>query len=289
MDWYPESGETPLFRGVAAFAAGRAPRVAGKRWFRDEQGRDISAELSGWPPAPKQEKRSEKAAKAGRSLGILGKATAVVVAGTVELLSPGGGSNVNFKGRDGAEPTDPALEVEDFPVLWGAAGSTARTAPFQLDPDRRPDVHYRTDLQLTDLRLLVLGSASVQLPAEVVWDLPLAEVAGAAQHAFSTHGADVTVTFADGSWVRLDVGDKGSAAKVVAVLSGQTEPVTLNPAQQAAVDSWSSALPKPVEFVVNAVDAAAGIVSVEAKARHGKAVVSAGSITLDAEGKPVRG
>ncbi|WP_194924480.1 hypothetical protein [Catenulispora pinisilvae] len=289
MDWYPESGETPLFRGVASFASGRAPMVAGKRWFRDDQGRDISAELVGWPPAPAHEKKGEKAAKAGRGLGILGKATAVVVAGTVELLSPGGGSNVNVKGPDGAHPTDPALEVEDFPVLWAAAGSTARTAPYQLDPDRRPDRSYRTDLQLTDQRLLVLGSASVQLPAEVVWDLPLDRVAGAVQHAFATHGADVTVTFTDGSWVRLDLGSKGSAAKVVAVLSGATEPVALNPAQQAAVDSWSSALPKPVEFVVNSVDAAAGIVSVEAKAHVGKKVVNAGSITLDAAGKPVLG
>jgi hypothetical protein len=288
MDWYPESGETPLFRGVAKFASGRAPKVAGKRWFRDDQGRDISAEIPGWPPAPSYEAKDGKAAKTGRGLGILGKATAVVVAGTVELLSPGGGSHVTIKGSDGAQPSDPALEVEDFPVLVAAPGSTAGTAPFLLDPDRRPDVHYRTDLQLTDQRLVVLGSASVQRPAEVLWSLPLSQVAGARQHAFATHGADVTVAFTDGSWIRLDLGSTGSAAKVVAILSGQTEPVALNPAQQAAVDSWSSALPQPVEFVVTAVDAAAGIVLVEAKAQVRKALVSAGSITLDAEGKPVR-
>lgn len=287
MDWYPEPGETPLFRDVAVFAEGRAPKVRDKRWFRDDQGRDISAELPGWPQLPTPEKKGDKAAKAGRALGILGKATAVVVAGTVELLSPSGGSNINFKGPDGAEPADPALEVEDFPVMCAAAGSTARSAPFQLDPERRPNRSYRTDLQLTDRRLLVLGSASVQQPAEVLWDLPLEQVAGARQHAFSTFGADVTVTFADGSWVRLDLLSKGSAAKVVAILNGQTEPVVLNAAQQAAVDSWSSALPKPVEFVVNSVDAAAGIVSVEAKAHVGKKVVNAGSITLDAAGKPV--
>lgn len=289
MDWYPEAGETPLFRDVATFAEGRAPKVRDKRWFRDDQGRDISAELPGWPQLPTPEKKGDKAAKAGRTLGILGKATAVVVAGTVELLSPGGGSTINIKGPDGAEPTDPALEIEDFPVMWAAPGTIARTAPYQLDPHRRPNRSYRTDLQLTDRRLLVLGSASVQQPAEVLWDLPLSQVAGAKQHAYSTFNADVTVTFTDGSWVRLDLRSRGSAAKVVAILSGQTEPVVLNPAQQAAVDSWSSALPKPVDFVVTAVDAAAGIVSVEAKAHVGQKVVNAGSITLDAEGKPVRG
>src|SRR5438477_12843242 len=105
MDWYPESGETPLLRDVALFAEGRAPKVRDKRWFRDDQGRDISAELPGWPPLPTPQKKGDKAAKASRSLGILGKATAVVVAGTVELLSGSGGSNINFKGPDGAEPT----------------------------------------------------------------------------------------------------------------------------------------------------------------------------------------
>lgn len=287
MDWYPESGETPLFRGAAVFASGRAPKVADKRWFRDDQGRDISAALPGWPPAPTYEAKDGKAAKAGRGLGFLGKATAVVIAGTVEMLSPAGGSNINIKGSDGAQPTDPGLEVEDFPVMVAAAGSTASTAPFQLDPDRRPDSRYRTDLQLTDQRLVVLGSASAERPAEVLWSLPLSQVAGARQHAFSTHGADVSVVFADGSWIRLDLGSSGSAAKVVAVLSGQTEPVLLNPAQQATVDQFTQALPKPVELVVTAVDAAAGIVSIEVKAPMRNEMKSRGSITLDAAGKPV--
>lgn len=286
MDWYPDSGETPLFRGVAVFASGRAPKVADKRWFRDDQGRDISAELPGWPPAPVYEAKDSKAAKTGRGLGILGKVTAVVAVGTVELLSSGG-SNINIKGSDGARPEDPALEVEDFPVMVAAAGSTASTAPFQLDPDRRPDKHYWTDLQLTDQRLVVLGSASVQRPAEVLWSLPLSQVAGARHHAFSSHGGDVTVVFADGSWIRLDLGSKGSAAKVVAVLSGETEPVLLNAAQQATVDKFTQALPKPVELVVTSVDAAAGVVSIEVKAPMRDVMKSRASITLDAAGKPV--
>src|SRR3954470_3738065 len=143
MDWYPESGETPLFRGGASFASGRAPQVAGKRWFRDDQGRDIGNSLPGWPPAPVHEKKGEKAAKAGKSLGFLGKATAAVVGGAVELLGNSGGSMTTIKGPDGSTPDDPALEVEDFPVLFAPFGTVAGTVPWQLDPDRRPP-NYRT-------------------------------------------------------------------------------------------------------------------------------------------------
>jgi hypothetical protein len=290
MDWYPESGETPLFRGVASFATGRAPKVAGKRWFRDDQGRDIGDRIPGWPPVPVPEKRSDKAVKAGKSLGFLAKATAVVVAGTVELLSPSGGSVVNIKGPDGAEPTDPALEVEDFPVLWAPAGALAATVPWQLDPDRRPR-GYRTDLQLTDQRLLVLGSGDVTRPAEVLWQTQLAQVAGARLHAFSTHGADVTVTFADGSWIRLDLGTKGSAAKVVSVLNGETEPVRLTEAQQAWAVKYTERMKGTIETVATPVPGAApGTLSIEIIVhRDAEHFLKVGPVTVDADGKPVIG
>ena len=290
MDWYPESGETPLFRGPASFASGRAPKVAGKRWFRDDQGRDIGAELPGWPPVPEAEKRGDKAAKAGKSLGFLAKATAVVVAGTVELLSPSGGSMVNIKGSDRAEPTDPALEVEDFPVLWASAGATATTVPWQLDPDRRPK-RYRTDLQLTDQRLLVLGSGDVTRPADVLWQAPLAQVAAARLHGFSTHGGDVTITFADGSWIRLDLGSKGSGAKVAWVLSGNTEPVRLTEAQQAWAEKFTAQMKGTIEPVGTPVPGAApGTLSIEIIVhRDAEHFVKVGPITVDADGKPVIG
>ncbi|NUP49594.1 MAG: hypothetical protein HOW97_20130 [Catenulispora sp.] len=287
MDWYPDPGETPLFRGRASFAAGRAPKVAGRRWFRDDQGRDIGAGLPGWPPAPVHEKRGDKSAKAGKSLGFLGKATAVVVAGTMELFSPGG-LGVDIKGPDGSTPTDPALEVEDFPVLWAPPGTTARTVPWQLDPDRRPQ-GYRTDLQLTDRRVLVLGVGDPARPAEVLWQAPLSQVAGARQHAFSTSGADVTAGFADGSWIRLDLGGKGAAAKVVWVLSGNTTPVLLTEAQQAWAVKFTERLPGTIEIIGTPVpEAAPGTLSIEIlKHRDAEHFLKAGPVVVDAEGRPV--
>ncbi|GAA2024699.1 hypothetical protein GCM10009839_23210 [Catenulispora yoronensis] len=288
MDWYPDPGETPLFRGSASFASGRAPKVAGKRWFRDEQGRDIGSEIFGWPPAPVHEQRGDKAVKTGKTLGFLGKATAVVVAGTLELFSSSGGSLVNFKEPDGSTPTDPEREVEDFPVLWAPDGTTARRTPWQLDPDRRPE-RYRTDLQLTDRRLLVLGSASVTAPAEVLWQLPLEQVATARQHAFSSHGADVTIDFADGSWIRLDLGSKGSAAKAVWVLAGNTEPVRLTEAQQAWAVKFTERMPGTIETVGTPVPGApAGTLSIEIIVhRDAEHFLKVGPITVDADGKPV--
>lgn len=287
MDWSPEPGETPLFHGTVKFAVGRAPLVVDRHWFRDEQGREISGELPGWPQAPVAVKRGEKTAKAGRSLGILGKATAFVAAAAFEAVTPGG-SNVNLQGSDGATPADPALEVEDFPVMMAPAGTIARTVPFQLDSARRPDkLRNRTDLQLTDRRLIILGFDSGKSPGVVLWSLPLSQVAGARQHAFSTTGADVTVTFADGSWIRLDLATKTSAAKVVTVLNGQTRPVLMNPAQQAAAESFTRLLPKPLEFVVLAVDGAPGTITVEAKWPVRNGLMSSGAVSFDAEGKPV--
>ncbi|NUR30090.1 MAG: hypothetical protein HOV83_30275 [Catenulispora sp.] len=290
MDWYPESGETPLFRGGASFASGRAPRVAGKRWFRDDQGRDIGDALPGWPPAPVHEKKSEKAAKAGKSLGFLGKATAAVIGGAAELLGNSGGSMITIKGPDGSTPDDPALEVEDFPVLVAPPGTMAGTVPWLLDPDRRPD-GYRTALQLTDRRMLFLGSAAAGQPAEVLWQAPLDQVAGARQHAFSTNGADVTVGFADGSWIRLDLGSKGCAAKTVWVLSGNTEPVELNAAQQAWAVKYTQRMPGTLETVATPVPGAApGTLSIEIIVhRDAEHFLKAGPLTVDAEGKPVVG
>jgi hypothetical protein len=290
MDWYPESGETPLFRGGASFASGRAPKVAGKRWFRDDQGHDIGDSLPGWPPAPVHEKKGDKAVKAGKSLGFLGRATAVVVGGTVELLSGSGGSMINIKGPDGSTPTDPALEVEDFPVLVAPFGTTAGTVPYLLDPDRRPQ-RYRTDLQLTDQRMLFLGSGAVTEPAEVLWHIPLNQLAGARQHAFSTHGADVTIGFADGSWIRLDLGSKGSAAKAVWVLNGNIQPVELTAAQQAWAVKYTERMPGRIETVGTPVPGAApGTLSIEITVhRDAEHFLKAGPVTVDAEGKPVVG
>ncbi|MFD5158391.1 hypothetical protein ACFWMJ_10010 [Streptomyces hawaiiensis] len=36
------------------------------------------------------------------------------------------------------KPEERDNEIDDFPVMWAAPGTLARTAPWQLDPDRRP-------------------------------------------------------------------------------------------------------------------------------------------------------
>lgn len=271
MDWYPESGETPLFRGRATFATGNALKVAGMRWFRDDQGRDIGAELPDWPSAPEYVKRDDKAAKGGgKAFGVFGKVTAAV-------------------GRH-PKSADPALEVEDFPVMWAASGTIARAVPWQLDPDRRLKGYY-TDVQLTDRRLLVLASARMDRPADVLWQIPLDQVAGAQHHSYSYRDGDVTIRFVDDSWVRLDFYGLGRAAKATWVLSGNTEPVELNASQKAKMDVFTRSYEEgAVEAVATPVpEAAPGTVLVELVVTEKSGFVqSLADLILDPEGKSVR-
>ncbi|MFG2649792.1 hypothetical protein [Streptomyces sp. NPDC048436] len=210
MDWYPPQGETLIMRVNASFATGSAPKVAGLRSFRDTGRRDIEGELTaaGWPPGPRFAVRD----KAGRA-GV--RALDVALLGIPRLLNmvanAGGPSGAPFGDPQSAgKPQEPENEVEDFPVVWAAPDTVARTLPWQLDPSRRPK-GYRTEIVLTDLRLLILGvQASAGLaPADELWDLPMASVAGAQRMTFSEGGADVRVRFIDGSWTRWKTGDAG--------------------------------------------------------------------------------
>lgn len=242
MYWYPDDGETALFRGRASFATGHALKVSGMRWFRDEQGRDIGAELPGWPPAPVYAPRGDKKVKVGKGLFLAAGVTVAAVAAVAAALGASGSGGTSdgaqFLGPN-ARPKDPATEIEDFPVLGAPFGAVARTAPWQLDPDRRPE-GYATELQLTDRRLLVLGCSGSHQLADVLWQIPLSQVAGARQHAYATRDGDVTVWFADGSWVRLDVEGPGRALAVVWVLTGHLEPVVFTEAQRALIDRFAA-------------------------------------------------
>lgn len=221
MDWYPPQGETLLMRVNVAFAAGCAPKVAGLRSFRGAERQDIEGELTaqGWPSGPAFAVR-EKADRAGV------RAVDIALLGIPRLLNmvanAGGQSGAPFGDPQGAgKPQEPENEVEDFPVIWAAPDTTARTLPWQLDPARRPK-GYRTDIVLTDRRLVVLGvepSAGLA-PARELWDLPRERVAGAERMAFSEGGADVRVRFRDGSWTRWKTGD---AAKLVARINTEDE------------------------------------------------------------------
>ncbi|NUP51587.1 MAG: hypothetical protein HOW97_30355 [Catenulispora sp.] len=202
MNWYPESEETLLYRGRVSFATGRAAKVEGMRWFRDEGGRDIAAELPGWPRGPVYTPRSDVVAATNKVAGGLVKGVAAALAVAISAVSS---ANPDLPGG-GGHATDPAHEVEDFPVLVAAPGTIARTLPYQLDPDRRPREQL-TELVVTDRRLLVLGVDALGGlgGVEVLWEVPRTAVASVVKHAFG--GGDLTLVFADGSRARLDVKD----------------------------------------------------------------------------------
>jgi hypothetical protein len=212
MSWYPESDEKLVHRGRASFATGRAEKVAGMRWFRDESGRDIAAELPGWPEAPAYTPRSDATVRTNKTVWGIGKAVTVVAAMAINAVS---NANPDVDLGDGARPTDPAREVEDFPVLVAAAGTMARTLPHQLDPDRRAK-QYRTDLAVTDRRLVILGTVAdggLEHP-RVLWEAPRDVLASVVKHAFGSGGADVSFVFTDGSWARLGLQDVATAIQV---------------------------------------------------------------------------
>ncbi|MBO4258014.1 hypothetical protein [Streptomyces griseorubiginosus] len=221
-------------RANVVFATGLAPRVAGLRSFRDTERRDIEAELTGWPPAPGFTPRG-KADQAGvRALDIalLGIPRLINMIGNIHVPS---GRLVDEPGSPG-KPQEPENEVDDFPVMWAAEGTIARTLPWQLDPARQPR-KYRTELVLTDRRLIILGvDASAGLaPADELWQVPRASVTAIDQMAYPANGSDVRVRFTDGSWTRWKV---GNAAKLVGQFRGERERVTeaaLTPQQRERV------------------------------------------------------
>ena len=234
MDWYPPPGESLLMRTNVTFATGLAPTVAGLRSFRDTERHDIEGELAGWPPGPGFTPRG-KADRAGvRALDValLGIPRLINIIGNIAAPS---GQLVGEPGSPG-KSQDPENEVDDFPVMWADEGSTARTVPWQLDPARQPK-RYRTELVLTDQRLLILGvdAAAGLAPADELWQTPRVSVAAIEQLAYPQNGSDVRVRFTDGSWTRWKVGD---ATKLAARFRGERKPVTedaLTPQQQQRV------------------------------------------------------
>ncbi|MEW2300599.1 hypothetical protein AB0958_11580 [Streptomyces sp. NPDC006655] len=200
--WQPPEGENLVARAPVSFATGAAHRVRGRRWFRDTERRDMQVELPGWPEGPTYRLRSWTGPVVRAVLGVaflLGVlALAVVSGGNVPSGSGPGGS-----GSLGSSE-DPENEERDFPVLWAAPGTIARTLPWELDPARRPDTEV-THLVLTDRRLLVLGG--LQDPREpweeVLWETDLSTLAVVERRPFSIGGRDFRITFTDGSWCRL--------------------------------------------------------------------------------------
>lgn len=220
MDWYPAAGETSLLRTPISFASGFADTVSGLRAYRDPDRNDIEPELAGWPPGPGPFTLHSRADQSLQR-GARGLAKGIPLA--IDLaLSVFGSNGALFRPRSAAsrgEPQEPENEVEDFPVMWAAPGTIARTLPWRLDPARRPE-RYRTDLVATDQRVLVLGMGpDVAAPAEVLWEVPADAVASAVVKPFSDKGADLRVVFRDSSWARLTTGLAERTGKLVGILS----------------------------------------------------------------------
>ncbi|MFD8811182.1 hypothetical protein ACFV23_06775 [Streptomyces sp. NPDC059627] len=244
MDWYPEADEDLLIRTAAKFATGISPAVAGSRWCRDLDRNDIQQELQDWPVGPSYALRATGDRVARRT----GRAFAVGIPLIANLIANIGGAagspfgDVPVRGR----PEEPENEVEDFPVMWAAPDTLARSVPWQLDPARRPK-GYATDLALTSRRLIFLGTRTGTLDkADVLAEFPRDSLAGARQMTYSEAEADVRLSFADQSWIRLFTGNPDSAERLCQLLSGTVHTVSeseLSPGQRTRLTRFLAELP----------------------------------------------
>ncbi|MEW2392885.1 hypothetical protein AB0933_31435 [Streptomyces venezuelae] len=240
MDWLTNPEEDVLTHSAATFATGTAPAVSGRRWFRDTERNDIQEELlrTGWPPGPTHTPRTT-GNKASRRVGSVLSSTLALV--TSLLL------NENNIGSGDGPPDDPENEVDDFPVMWAAPGTLARTLPWQLDPARRPK-GYTTDLVVTNHRLLFVGSELGLLEhGDVLGELPLDAVAEVRHMRFSNLGADIRLTFADRSWVRLFTGARNSAERLEQMHGGTVRMLPANAltaSQQREAARFCASTPK---------------------------------------------
>ncbi|WP_326436574.1 hypothetical protein [Streptomyces sp. H27-D2] len=240
-----------MSRSQIAFATGMAAPVSGKRWFRDTERNDIQHELPGWPEGArfavrtKPEPRARKAARFGlRSLFVL-------IVGGLETLA-GSGSIVDGGSSVPRRPEEPANEVEDFPVMWGARGTIARTLPWQLDPGRCSK-DFRTHAIVTDRRVLILAYSDPNSPQdEVLWEIERSLIDKVEEKKYSKDGTDVTVQFTDGSWCRFSASGSNPFWTLPRYLAHTVElisPGELAPGQKLAVSSLAarhSIVAKPV-------------------------------------------
>ncbi|MEW2121156.1 hypothetical protein AB0945_39670 [Streptomyces sp. NPDC005474] len=282
MEWVPATDEDQLFRITVRFATGVAPAVSGSRWFRDTERNDIQGELTGWPVGPVFTPRTagETARRVGR--GFL--SAIPVIANVIANIGGAGGSPFG-SGAGSGKPEEPENEVDDFPVMWAAPGALARAVPWELDPGRRPD-GYVTDLVLTSRRLLFLDEVGV------LAEFPRESISGARQMEYSKVGADLRLTFADQSWVRLFTGNPKNAERLVGLLGGSAQAVpesALTEAQRQRASRFMANLrdtPLPPTYI----RLASGIVLLEActPSKADKDLFDVSWTLMDDEGEPAQ-
>ncbi|QDQ13045.1 hypothetical protein [Streptomyces spectabilis] len=250
--WQPDPGETALTRTYVEFATGRATPVSGMRWFRDTERKDIQDELPGWPEGPLYTAHSAGGA-AGRNVAKVGLKT-LYVAVWGALTSQGGSVGPGSRARPVEDRAD---EVEDFPVVWAAPGTIARTLPWQLDPGRRDGKRYRTHAVVTDRRLLVVGlpydkKHDELVDDEVLWEVERSRIGRVELRDFK-YASDVKVVFSDGSWCRLWTINRDALARYLVYPLDLLGPESLTPELRNAVDRHiaRAEAPDPVRPVVS--------------------------------------
>ncbi|MFF0591043.1 hypothetical protein ACFYWD_34315 [Streptomyces sp. NPDC003781] len=246
--WQPESGETLLARAPVTFATGAAPQVRGMRWFRDTERNDIQHELQGWPEGPTFAPRSTGNTVAHRLLRGAARVTGVTV---MAALGAAGGNIATPSSADSGSdtPSDPANEVDDFPVMWAAPGTVGRTLPWRLDPGRSDQKYWRTHLIVTDRRVLVVelpydGKDMGAVDDEVLWQIPRTDIADVELKDFKD-GSDFTITFLDGSWCRLESSSRRKLARYLTRLPELLSVADLNQLQQKAVLDFAGEIRMP--------------------------------------------
>jgi hypothetical protein len=203
--WLPEADEVLIARAPVTFATGAAARVKGMRWFRDTERSDIQGELAGWPEGPTYIARSTGDTVARNTVKGAAIAAGVAVMGLLSSQPGSVGPGRSDKGSDTSQ--DQPDEVEDFPVMWAAPGTLARTLPWQLDPARCSEKQYRTHAVITDRRLVIVGFPYVKgnekhIDDTVLWETPRTAIETVELREFKI-GNDAKITFSDGSWCRV--------------------------------------------------------------------------------------
>lgn len=181
LDTELRPGETLIANMAVQFPSHDYKRLMGFRSFRDFQGRDISAELPGWPPSRKPGEPPAKASVKGVSL------TGAWIAGEVFVFLLG------LAGLGEASNLAPDPEDrDDYTVLRADPGTFATGAPWQLDPGRNK-ANPRVVLHVTNQRLLF----SDPWTDEVLWEFGREDV--------KTMTCDyvMRITFVDDSWIRI--------------------------------------------------------------------------------------
>ncbi|MDX2548747.1 hypothetical protein ACOT81_25040 [Streptomyces sp. WI04-05B] len=243
--WQPEADETLIARAPVTFATGEATPVSEMRWFRDTQRNDIQNELVDWPTGPAYTARSATDTAARNTAKGLVAAVGVAIRGFLSSHGGGIGNTPGLAGNGTDISHDHADEVDDFPVMWAAPGTIARTLPWQLDPARSSEKLYRTHAVITDRRLAIVGFPYVKgddslIDDELLWETPRSSIERVELRDFK-FGRDAKIFFVDGSWCRLTSNKRERLTRYLIEPLDFIPLKSLTPAQRNTAEAFAAA------------------------------------------------